>query len=449
MTAKEPTTSLSSATDLAEYQQLLHKRLKTLTPIFAKAAIGDFSGQVPLPIQEDELSEFFVGVHLILEAIREKVAELEESLTELHAANNIIATEKARVQAILDGIGEGIVTVDETWRVNYANEPAIILLGEQARILGQDAAQILRLEDSKGNYVPESKHPVLKAVGTRRRVVYNMTKGMPLFLRQGDERRRVALTITPILQGPKTAGAAIVLRDITEESNIDWAKSEIISIASHQLRTPLTAIKWYMAALLREDDLTPAQTKKYMQRVNDANQHMIDLVDALLNVSRIDLGTLTLQPQALDLRSVLADVLKELSVEITTRKLTVNVSSNSKMQPVFIDANSAHIILQNLVSNAIKYSSPGGQIDILLQQQNQNAFVTVKDQGCGIPADQQRKIFTKLFRATNATRVATDGSGLGLYVTKAFVERAGGKIWFESVENKGSSFYVIIPSKTA
>jgi signal transduction histidine kinase len=119
------------------------------------------------------------------------------------------------------------------------------------------------------------------------------------------------------------------------------------------------------------------------------------------------------------------------------------------MLPAYIDPNGLHIILQNLVSNAVKYSFKGKTVTIELQQQSQNALICVRDQGCGIPADQQRKIFTKLFRASNAAKIATDGTGLGLYVTKALIERAGGKIWFESQEGSGSTFYAIIPSKIA
>jgi signal transduction histidine kinase len=238
-----------------------------------------------------------------------------------------------------------------------------------------------------------------------------------------------------------------VLRDMTDEANMDRAKSEIISIASHQLRTPLTAIRWYVTSLLRdEEDLSPAQHIEYLQRIHDANQHMIRLVDDLLNVSRIDLGTLTLQPRPTDLLKIFDAVLKELAVEIAGKKLHIAENSNSHMQPVLVDPNSLHIILQNVVSNAVKYSLEGGHITITIQQQAEQALLQVSDEGVGIPAEQQPKIFSKLFRASNAQKVAVDGSGLGLYVTKAMVERAGGRVWFESVEGKGTTFYVTLPS---
>ncbi|HSE60874.1 MAG TPA: ATP-binding protein [Candidatus Saccharimonadales bacterium] len=436
-------------TDLERYQRHIRRQLQSLAPIFGNAAIGDFSGQVKLPEEENELTEFFVGVQIILDTIREKVGELETSLAKLQAANDIIASEKARVEAILESMGEGLVTVDESWHTTYINEPAINLLGQHSRVVGQDATQVLRLEDADGNPVPESKHPVARAIGSRRRISVDLTKRPAYYVRAtGTQRRRLGFTITPIIRERKIAGAAIVLRDMTDEANMDRAKSEIISIASHQLRTPLTAIRWYATSLLKdEEDLSPNQRIEYLQRIHDANQHMIQLVDDLLNVSRIDLGTLTLEPRPTSLHATLDAVLKELAVEIAGKKLQIMENSNSHLYPVVVDPNSLHIILQNLISNAVKYSNEGGQVHITLQQQTHNALIAVKDHGVGIPAEQQVKIFSKLFRASNAQRVAVDGSGLGLYVTKAMVERTGGRIWFDSVEGQGSTFYITLPSK--
>lgn len=433
---------------LQQYQLHIKQQLKLLTPIFSKAVIGDFSAQVPVPDKEDELTEFFVGVQIILDAIREKIGELETTVGNLHAANNLIANEKARIEAILGGIGEGLVTVDHTWHTNYINEPAISLLGDNSRILGQSITEIMRLEDAEGKPFSETQHPVTQAIGKRKKVVIDITKGGAIYVHLDEGlRRRIALTITPIIRNREAAGAAIVLRDITDESNIDWAKTEIISIASHQLRTPLTAIKWYVSALQKDGDISADQAQHYLGRIHDANQHMVDLVDALLNVSRIDLGTLTVRPESVDALGVLRDVIKELNVAADSKKLRLTLQASEDLLPVFIDPNSLHIIMQNLVSNAVKYSTSDSEIKIKLEQKSDSAMLSVQDSGCGIPAEQQGRIFTKLFRASNANNVSTDGTGLGLYITKALIEQAGGKVWFESTEGKGSIFYAIIPSK--
>jgi two-component system, OmpR family, phosphate regulon sensor histidine kinase PhoR len=439
-----------TSVDLEKYQAWLRGRLDELAPVFAKAAIGDFSSHVVIPEKEDELTEFFVGVQIMLDTIREKVKQLENSLDQVNAANEIIASEKARVEAILDGLGEGLLIVDGTGHVTYANEPAIALFGEHSRVLGQDVAAVAALEDADEKLLPSTHHPIRMAITHQRRTKFNLTKGAAYYLRMANgQRRRLGLTITPIYSpGSKGAGAAVVLHDITDESNMDRAKSEIVSIASHQLRTPLTAIRWYVKALMDDEHrLNQEQRERYLKQIHDANSHMVDLVDALLNVSRIDLGTLNLKPQAVQLNKALKAVLKELAVEIEAKQLKITVQENAHLLPLFIDPNSLHIILQNLVSNAVKYSPKGKEVTIAVQQQASSAVVEVRDQGAGIPVAEQTRIFSKLFRASNAQAVAPDGSGLGLYVTKAMIEQAGGKISFESTPNHGSVFYVIIPSK--
>ena len=437
-----------ASSDLERYQQWLHKRLQELAPVFAKAAVGDFSGKVTISEPEDELTEFFVGVQIMLDTVRQKVGEFEKSVHDLQAANDVIANEKVRVEAILNSLGEGVLTVDNNGNTTYVNEPAVSLLGEKARILSQDATQVVALEDADGRRITPEHHPIHAALARKRRVAFGMTMGTAYFVRSiGLHRRRVGMTITPTARAGKVTGAAVVIRDITDENNMDRAKSEIISIASHQLRTPLTAIRWYVKTLIDDKKLTDEQRAKYLKQVYDSNNHMERLVDSLLNVSRIDLGTLNLTPEAVDINAVLRNVLKDLDVEIQAKGLKVVVSANKHLLPALIDPNAMHIILQNLVSNAVKYSPKGKEVTISLQQQATEAVIEIRDQGVGIPDVDQRKIFSKLFRASNATKVSTDGSGLGLYITKAMVERARGKISFESTEKHGTVFYVIIPSK--
>lgn len=436
--------------DLEAYKKWLAGRLSELAPVFAKAAIGNFDSQVEVPEQEDELTEFFVGVQIILDTIREKVGELETSLEQVKAASEIIATEKARVEAILDSIGEGLVIVDESQHVTFVNEFVTELFGEHSRILGQDVASVITLQDEKGANITSAHHPVAQAIKHGRRMSFNLAKGAPYYVRLPSGLvRRLSINISPILRGGKVGGAAVVLYDITEESNMDRTKSEIISIASHQLRTPLTAVRWYVKALMSDKALSAAQRQKYLQEIHDANHHMVTLVDSLLSVSRIDLGTLNAKPQAVDFMTALQEVIKELQPQIEARKLTVKVNSNPALKPLFIDPDALGIILQNLLSNAVRYSPDGKEISVLAQQRAKDAVIEVRDQGVGIPAAEQPKIFGKLFRASNAQRLAPDGSGLGLYITKAMVTQAGGEISFDSHEKHGTNFYVIIPSSIA
>ena len=239
-----------------------------------------------------------------------------------------------------------------------------------------------------------------------------------------------------------------IVRDVTKEQEIDKVKSEFVSLASHQLRTPLTAVNWYTEMLLSGDigKFQPEQ-KKYLKEIYNGNNNMIDLVKALLNVSRIELGTLAIEPESTNLKKLSDSVLEEFKLIIKKNKLKIEKDYTKELSDINIDPKLMRIVFQNLISNAIKYTPLGGQINIGITKQKSDILISVKDTGYGIPKDQQSKIFTKLFRADNIVEKETEGTGLGLYIIKYVVEQFKGKIWFESRENKGTTFYVTIPSR--
>lgn len=227
---------------------------------------------------------------------------------------------------------------------------------------------------------------------------------------------------------------------------IDKVKADLILLASHQLRTPLTSIKWSTEALTSPSaDLTQQKQQQYINQIHDSTERMIEQVNELLDATKIGLGTSSVNPSLVDLAPILTQVLEDLSAMTQDNKITVKQKIDKKLPPVWIDPTWMYIILQNLLSNAIKYSREGGDVDVLVEQYKRDVFIRVSDNGCGIPANQQDKIFGKLFRADNAKRIIGEGSGLGLYITKALVEQFGGEIWFESIENQGAVFYVKLP----
>lgn len=436
-----------SDADVLEYKQHIKDRLAAIAPVLANAAIGDFSGNIELPEQDEELADYFVGAQLMLETIREKIAELEATIAELRKANEIADREKSRVEAILDGMGDGFLMVDNNCDITYANVPAATLMGKKALNIGEDATEVMPIEDELfGEIVPRDQHPVLAAIRDSKQIVVTLNSGPHYYLHTDTNRFRAAFTITPIRQGAATTGAAIIFRDITEESNIDSAKSELISIASHQLRTPLATVKWYTDGLLStRAPLEPAKQLSYLQQIYDSNQRMIELVNNLLNVSRLDLGTFALRPQTVQLGTIVEETLSDLALQIHNKNLVITQQTDKDLAVAKVDPDSIRVVMQNLLSNAVRYSLPNQEIIITLKNQATDILISVKDGGIGIPQQQQSHIFTKLFRADNARLAASEGSGLGLYISKAMVERSGGKIWFESSENQGTTFYVTIP----
>jgi len=231
-----------------------------------------------------------------------------------------------------------------------------------------------------------------------------------------------------------------------ELRSLDLAKDEFVSIASHQLRTPLTALKGYTGMLI-DGDAGPLNDKQreYLTEIKNSNDRMINLITALLNVSRVDLGVFVVEPEQVNLQNVAEGALKDLEVNINDKKLLINKNLEKDLPPINADLNILRMIFQNLFSNAVKYTPPEGSITLTMKKDGPNILVSVADTGYGIPKDAQSKIFTKMFRADNARVKDPEGTGLGLYIIKETIEKTGGKIWFESTENKGSTFYVTIP----
>lgn len=259
----------------------------------------------------------------------------------------------------------------------------------------------------------------------------------------------VSVTVSPIInEEGAIVGASSVMRDITREKQIDRAKTEFVSLASHQLRTPLSAINWY-AELLRDGEAgkLTKQQQEFVDEIFQGNQRMIKLVNELLNVSRVDFGNFTIEPVDTDILDISRSVVKELRPGIMKKKLNVSEDYEGETLSYKADPNILRIVIQNLVSNAVKYTPDRGKITIKIATDKKagKLIIVVSDTGYGIPKSQQNQIFTKLFRADNVQEMDTVGTGLGLYVLKSIVEESGGDVSFVSAENEGTTFTVTLP----
>lgn len=247
------------------------------------------------------------------------------------------------------------------------------------------------------------------------------------------------------------------IRDITHERDVERTKSEFISLTSHQLKNPPTAIKLLTERIVkgRVGTLTEKQ-REYFDDIRSTNQSMITLINALLNVSRIELGGFTIQVKKEGACAIVQSILDELKSAIDKKQLKLKTIFPEKNVLLMLDEPLFHIVIYNLVMNAINYTARG-TIQVECKEVNkgqtmggkalkENSFVVVvSDTGYGIPKHQQSKLFTKFFRADNIRDKHTDGTGLGLYITKSILDNSGGSIWFTSEEGKGAAFYVAIP----
>lgn len=368
---------------------------------------------------------------------------------------------KAKDEAILESIGDGLLVVNKDGTINRANPTAITLL-KTKNIQGKPFWDVVKVcLKEKNDYKQISKEDSTLFN------VLNSSKGQEKSLQDNlyinvssDTYIPVSFVISPIILEKDLLGVVMVFRDITEEASIDSAKSEFVSLASHQLQTPLTALDWSLENLVSESvGSLNAEQKDVMKDITEINARMKELVKGLLNVSRIELGTFMVEPVPTDLRQVADSVLKELEPKIQKRNVTIQKNYSSDVLTIPADQKLLRIVFQNILSNAVKYSKESGNVTININNVKENdqysdkkilkdgILISISDDGIGIPEKDKSKMFSKLHRAGNAMKQVEEGTGLGLYLVKGIVESSGGQIWFDSQENKGTTFYVTLPKE--
>jgi len=218
-------------------------------------------------------------------------------------------------------------------------------------------------------------------------------------------------------------------------------------VAAHQLRTPLTGIKWSLTAIMNSDmGAVSDMQKEYLKGAIESNQRMIDTADDILKMDNIQSGKLDEDDELINPTNILNSVLFDIYPQATSKNLKINLNiEKNSLATVKIGQGEIRVILQNILENAVLYSKEKGVIDVSMDQQGDNVVFSARDYGIGIPRGEKKNIYTKFFRATNAIRHYANGSGLGLIVSKNLVERHGGKIWFESEEDQGTTFFVSFP----
>ena len=239
-----------------------------------------------------------------------------------------------------------------------------------------------------------------------------------------------------------------IIRDVTEAKNLDRMKNEFVSLASHQLRTPLTGSKWYLELLMRDSQHTlTAEQMELLKGVVFSNERTIALVDDLLDVSHIDTGkNFKLVLKKTDVIPIITFAVTEKQHLANSKKVVIELDKKIPEKFVItIDKDKIIQVFENLLDNAVKYSESNTKIMVGMKVNTDHVTFSVKDRGIGIPFVNQHKIFNRFFRADNAAKVDNTGTGLGLYIAKGILEYHQGKIWFESEEGKGSTFYFSLP----
>ncbi|MBU1132019.1 PAS domain S-box protein [Patescibacteria group bacterium] len=367
-------------------------------------------------------------------------------LEDIEQEKDIASQERDKINAILRTIADGVLVVNAKMKIVLLNPAAAKLSGyTESEAIGCRYDKILHFVNEEEN---EKKDLFIEE--TIKTGKAHQMDSKTIIIKKDGVKTAVADSAAPLKDSRgKVIGCVIVFRDVTKERKVEEAKTEFVSIASHQLNTPLTAIRLFIELLVDENgkNLTKKQ-KEYLDSIYQSTRRMVRLVNDLLNVSRLETGRMKVSPESLQLEVFLQNIIAEVQPLVEKCFCKIELLKPEKPLPkVMIDPMLLRQVVHNLISNAIRYSREKKcDIHVKVEKKNNLYMISVRDQGMGIPKDVQPKIFQKFFRTDDARKAETEGSGLGLYVAKMILDNSGGKIWFESPgKNKGTTFFVSIP----
>ncbi len=384
----------------------------------------------------------FIGLTVIFVLISYVIYLLLTNNTRFHLeiwnATKDLALSKEQFKRLYDSAPVPYIMLDKNAEIRGPNKAALRffsvlpedIVGKNlfSYLTGEDKEQAERLFDYYKSNVPINR------------------KEVSMITKKG-ETRIVQLSIFEMKNpGSFSSTGLAMIFDITEQKLLDKAKTEFVSLASHQLRSPLATTKWLTEMLASGDigELSPKH-KEYVDKLHTANEDMIDLVDVLLNVSRIEMGSLTVDMKQTNVEELTESIFGELAFLINKKQINIVKEYNGLFQNIQSDPKLLRIVIQNLITNALKYTPSGGTIAVTFEESSGEKTITVSDTGLGIPESQQGLIFTKLFRADNVRGLNdSQGTGLGLYLVKSVMDSIGGSISFVSQENKGSAFTITL-----
>ena len=351
--------------------------------------------------------------------------------------------QNALVEALFASIGDGAIATDEFGKVIRINAAALQILGyRESEMVGQWFPRKVIALTEKDEPVDLMERAITKAFLTGEAI-----SEKTYYQRKNGQKVPVTATVSPIILEDKPIGAINIFRDITLEYEIDRMKSDFISLASHQLRTPLSSINMYSQMLFAGymGELTEKQ-RSPLRTIVESAERMSQLINTLLNVTRIENGSIVVNHKRVNMNEITEEVVEELRMEASDKNIKFEFHAATSSALAHTDPLIMKEILTNLIANAIKYTPRNGSVSVSLRTRNQKILFSVADTGVGIPRYSQENIFSKFFRAPNVMRGETSGTGLGLYMVKGMADRLGAYVWFESELGKGSTFYLSMPT---
>ena len=382
----------------------------------------------------------------------EKNAELDKQAKTLAKRDNKLSQinielveEKNKINSIISNFIDPVIVLDKDFKINLINPAAISILGITTNRLGKKIP--ISKKFSFNNF---------KSIVDKKFTIESVEKNYPgefpteeLILGEDDQKIIYKVTTARVIGADnKRIGIMKIFQDLTREKNLDRLKTEFISIAAHQLRTPLSAIKWVIKMVVDGDaGKLNKEQQDLLNRGYKSNERVIGLVNDLLNVSRIEEGRFGYTFSKSNFEDVLNIVVADLEKNIAKNHIKLVLNKPKQLPKIYMDKDRMVLVMQNFLENAVKYTPEYGKIEITIEILDNVLEVKIKDNGVGIPKKDQVKLFSKFFRASNVMRLQTEGTGLGLFIAKNIIDKHNGKIWIESEEGKGTTACFNLPLK--
>lgn len=402
-----------------------------------RMAEGDYSGQVRV-YSPDELGQLAMAVNDLSVRVEEATENSE--------------SERRRLDSVLTQMSDGVIATNRLGNITVINEMAREFLNKtEDEANGAQLVDVLGIADNVSfDELLESPEPM----------IIETTDFMDDGLEEGDDNSLILNADFSLIQRNSgfISGMVCVLHDVTEQQKIDAERRQFVSNVSHELRTPLTSISSYIDALnngaWKDQKLAP----QFLNVTAEETDRMIRMIQDLLNLSRMDQGRSKLEKELVNFNEFFAYILDRFDMMLKKEKADAKdtdgkVVKNYRIKRIFtqkdlwveIDTDKMTQVIDNIVNNAIKYSPDGGVITCRLLETNKHIIISISDEGLGIPRKDIKKVFDRFYRVDKARSRKQGGTGLGLSISKEIVEQHKGRIWVNSAEGRGSTFYISLP----
>lgn len=399
----------------------LTKPIAEINDRTTRIAQGDYSGGI-LVRSNDEIGQLAENVNAL--AVR-----IEET-------TNSTEFERRRLDSVLEHMTDGVIATDRRGSINIINTAALQMTGidDSTVAMGQSILKVLQISD---------RYNLRELLDNQEELLLDFST---------DERQLIIRAYFSLIQRASgfISGLVIVLHDVTEQQRIELERRQFVSNVSHELRTPLTSVKSYVDALQEGAIDDPEVARNFLAVAQDETTRMIHMINDLLELSRMDSGTMKLETEYVNVGELFNYILNRFDMIIANDDKPEKYYTIKREIPkvqiwVELDTSKFTQVIDNIMNNAIKYSPDGGVVTARMIDNQKEVVLSITDQGLGIPKKDLGHIFDRFFRVDKARSRAQGGTGLGLAISKEIIERFGGRIWVESAEGQGSTFSISLP----